>query len=144
MTAAAPPLVASDDADSMRSGRRVPCARITFAGSSPRAASVASVTRMNVSPMILRFSSGATASQSGTVARPSTVVVACANVSAALATISSTPRASSARITCADSSLRMNPESTWSPSTRAGPSASASRAAHTVESTPPLTSTRTV
>lgn len=74
MTSAAPPTDAWLDADSMRSGRRVPCARNTCAGSRPKPRSSSSATRTNVSPMILRFHSGFRVALSSSVSTPFTVV----------------------------------------------------------------------
>mmetsp|Transcript_14478 Transcript_14478/g.45230 ORF Transcript_14478/g.45230 Transcript_14478/m.45230 type:complete len:245 (+) Transcript_14478:315-1049(+) len=109
----------------------------------PRSVHIFCVTRMNVSPMILRLISGLTCSSSGPSCRPLISVNACAKSDVASRLCRSTPIASSALHTFFDSSRRMKPWSTCSAITRSRPSALCSSAAHTEESTPPLTRTRT-
>mmetsp|Transcript_4484 Transcript_4484/g.11497 ORF Transcript_4484/g.11497 Transcript_4484/m.11497 type:complete len:296 (+) Transcript_4484:1155-2042(+) len=131
------------EADSIRSGRSVPCARYTSSAWMPRSVHIFCVTRMKVSPMIFRLTSGETCSSSGPSFLPSISVNAFAKSSVASSLCSSTPIASSATTTFFDSLSRMKPWSTCSAITRSLPSALCSSAAHTDESTPPETSTRT-
>ena len=118
--------------DSMRSGRRVPWARTTFSAVRPRSAHMASVTRMKVSPMILRFSSGEVFCASGGVVLPLISVVEAAKSSAKSVLPSMfTPTSRSATCTPDDSSCRMKPWSMCRLITRSAPSALFSSAAHT-------------
>mmetsp|Transcript_8980 Transcript_8980/g.17429 ORF Transcript_8980/g.17429 Transcript_8980/m.17429 type:complete len:242 (-) Transcript_8980:458-1183(-) len=128
---------------SIRSGRRVPCARKTLAGSSLSVDTAASVTVMKVSPMIILLSSGAIASIRGPIFLPLAVVVqAFAKSCVQLTTWRSIPTLPSATLTVSLSCSRMKPWSTCTACTRLGPMASRHSAAQTEESTPPETRTR--
>mmetsp|Transcript_2248 Transcript_2248/g.7164 ORF Transcript_2248/g.7164 Transcript_2248/m.7164 type:complete len:268 (-) Transcript_2248:299-1102(-) len=133
----------SEEADSMRSGRSVPWARKTSSAVSPRLLTMACVTRMKVSPMILRLSSGRHSLSSGSEVSPLTSVTALAKSSVASSASMGRPSAPSASTTSLDSLCRMKPWSMCNAMTRSGPRALCSSAAHTEESTPPETRTRT-
>mmetsp|Transcript_11690 Transcript_11690/g.39935 ORF Transcript_11690/g.39935 Transcript_11690/m.39935 type:complete len:216 (-) Transcript_11690:580-1227(-) len=131
------------DADSMRSGRRVPWARYTSSALMPRSETIFWVTRMKVSPTILRFTSGDTISSRGPCFSPFTSVNAWAKSLDASRTWRSTPMPRRAASTLDDSPRRMKPWSMWRAMTRSLPKALCRSAAQTVESTPPETSTKT-
>mmetsp|Transcript_94212 Transcript_94212/g.266043 ORF Transcript_94212/g.266043 Transcript_94212/m.266043 type:complete len:258 (-) Transcript_94212:443-1216(-) len=140
----------SDDADSMRSGRKVPCARKVSSGLRPSSSVIRADTCMKVSPMMRRLSSGAVVSRKGLVVyvvavRESfTTVVPLRKSSSQSYTRSFTPSVFSDSPTKDDSFMRMKPLSMCAATTFSGPKAFASNAQQTVLSTPPETRQSTI